>query len=90
MFTLTLDRAEYLRVRAGVTAERIGREFSCPVPAAVTAGDIVRIPARPMRVYVATVGDGYAKIAARLGVDEAELRLVNADKAVYPTCKIYY
>lgn len=90
MFTLTLDRSKYLRLRAGVTRREAEREFLCPVSDDVRGGEIVRIPPMPMRVYVADVGDDYASVAQKLGVEEERLLKINGAQPVYPTRKLYY
>lgn len=89
MFTLTLDRPKYLRVRQGVAAAEIRAEFVCPVPEGVFAGCIICVPPAPCAVYVAQPGDDYASIAIKLGADEGELRALNANAPVYPSKKIF-
>ena len=90
MFTLTLDRAKFLRVRGNVSGREIEEEFKMPVPQKVIAGDIVTLSPRNLKVYVAGVGEDYKIIAEKTGVTELELRKINCDAVVYPTRKIYY
>lgn len=90
MFTLTLDRAKFIRVRASVCGREIEEEFKTPVPQNVAAGDIVALCSRNLKIYVAGVGDDYKIIAEKTGVTERELREINCNAIVYPTRKIYY
>ena len=90
MFTLTLDRAKFLRVRGSVSRRDIEEEFEMPVPQNVIAGDIVTLYPRNLKAYVAGVGEDYKIIAEKTGVTERELRRINCNAIVYPTRKIYY
>ena len=90
MFTLTLDRGKFLRVRGNVSKRDIEKEFKMPVPQNVIAGDIVMLFPRNLKVYVAGVGENYGAIAEKTGVTEQELRKINYNATVYPTLKIYY
>ncbi|MGN0814626.1 MAG: hypothetical protein ACI4MH_05290 [Candidatus Coproplasma sp.] len=90
MFTLSLDRPEYIRVRAGVTAAELRAEYLCPVPDGVSDGSIVRITRAPCEFYVAKPWEDYKKIAEILRVDEGELRLLNLNAPVFPSKKIFY
>ncbi len=87
MFSLTLERGRYLRIRKGITEKEVSAAFGCPVPK-VFCGEIIKL-SPPKRYCFALVGDTYATIAARERVNEQSLRRQNGDRAVYPTLKIW-
>lgn len=87
MFSLTLERGRYLRIRKRITAKDVTDAFSCPVKE-VFCGEIIEL-SPPKRYCFALAGDTYAAIAAREGVNEANLRAQNGNRAVYPTLKIW-
>ena len=87
MFSLTLERGRYLRIRKGVTDKDVSVVFGCPSPK-VFCGEIIKL-SPPKRYLYAQAGDTYASIAKRVGVDEALLRAENCARAVYPTLKIW-
>lgn len=89
MFTLTLDRPKFIRVRAGVTAADIRAEFCCPISDNATEGCIAYLTPAPCKFYVAKPGESYLSIAAKLGEDEQELRRLNGNSPVYPSKKIF-
>ena len=87
MFSLVTERGKYLRVRNGVTKEEIISAYSQPVGDVFAGAVIPLLP--PKRHCFASVGDTYAKIAARERVDEAELKKLNGGAVIYPTLKIW-
>lgn len=87
MFSLTLERGRYLRIRKGVTEKEVSAVFGCPAPKVFCGGIIKLSP--PKRYLYAMAGDTYASIARKVGVDEALLRAENGGRAVYPTLKIW-
>lgn len=87
MFSLVTERGKYLRVRSGVTKEKIISVYSQPVDKVFAGAVIPLLP--PKRYCFARVGDTYAKIAARERVDEAELKKLNGAAVIYPTLKIW-
>ena len=87
MFSLTLERGMYLRIRKGVTEKEVSAVFGCPSPK-VFCGEIIKL-SPPKRFLYALAGDTYATIARREGVDETLLRAENNARAVYPTLKIW-
>lgn len=87
MFSLTLERGRFLRIRKGVTAKDISAVFLCPSNE-VFCGEIIKL-SPPKRYCYALAGDSYATISRREGVDEALLRAENSARTVYPTLKIW-
>lgn len=89
MFTLVTDRSKYFRVKRGQSAGEIERVLKTPVSGAAFAGRIIAVESENLAEYSAAVGDTYRTIALKLGIDEQRLRKLNADKPVYPTCKLF-
>lgn len=87
MISLTLERGRYLRIRRGVTDKEVSVVFGCPVPN-VFCGEIIKL-SPPKRYCYARVGDTYATVSKREGVDETLLRAQNDGKVLYPTLKIW-
>lgn len=87
MFSLTLERGRYLRIRKGVTEKEVSDVFCCP-SRKVFCGEIIKL-SPPRRYCYALAGDTYATVSEREGVDEALLRAENNARAVYPTLKIW-
>lgn len=87
MFTLTMQKCGYFRVKEGQTAEEIERVLRVPVAGEVFSGRIIVLEGNYI-LHIARVGEGYKSIAARYGVDEEELKRVNSFKAIYPTCRV--
>ena len=87
MFSLTLERGRYLRIRKGVTEKDVTCVFSFP-QGKVFCGEIIRL-SPPKRYCYALAGDTYATISRRERVDEALLRAANCARAVYPTLKVW-
>ena len=87
MFSLTLERGRYLRIRKGVTEKDVSEVYSCP-SRKVFCGEIIKL-SPPKRYCYALAGDTYATISERERVDEALLRAENGGKAVYPTLKVW-
>lgn len=84
MYKLQTDNAVFYRVKENQTAEEISREFGRPVFGEVFNGAIVTLAEGNFTNYTARVGESFASIAAKLGVDEAELEKLN-EGPVYPT-----
>ena len=89
MFTLYLERGRYIRVRSGVTKRDIEREFSFPVHAEVFAGAVIAVLPEPNGYCYALPCDDYNAIAQREGVDEGELKKLNASSPIYPAKKVW-
>jgi hypothetical protein len=89
MFTLVLSRSAYFRVSKGVTACDIENNFSCPVRVKADEGRIVPLPKTPYKLYRVEAGDSYLKLAEKFKVNAEELKKINGDKPLYPTCRIY-
>ncbi len=87
MFSLTLERGKFLRIRKRVTEKQVTDAFCCPVTK-VFCGEIIEL-SPPKRYCFALAGDTYQKIAQREGVNEERLRALNNGRAVYPTLKIW-
>ena len=87
MFTLTMQKCGYFRVKEGQTAEEIERVLRVPVAGEVFSGRIIALEGNYI-LHIARAGEGYKSIAARYGVDEEELKRVNSFKAIYPTCRV--
>lgn len=87
MFSLTLERSSYLRIRKGVTEKDISAVYGCPSPK-VFCGEIIKL-SPPKRFLYALAGDTYATIAKREGVDETLLRAENGGRVLYPTLKVW-
>lgn len=87
MFSLTLERGRYLRIRKGVTDKDVSAAFCCPADK-VFCGKIIEL-SPPKRFVYALAGDTYGAIARRERVNEELLRKENGDRAVYPTLKIW-
>ncbi|MCM1437871.1 MAG: LysM peptidoglycan-binding domain-containing protein [Roseburia sp.] len=87
MFSLTLERGRYLRIRKRVTEKEVVNAFRCPVHK-VFCGEIIELPP-PKRYCYALAGDTYKSIAEREGVNEEELCALNKNTAVYPTQKVW-
>ncbi|MDE6355788.1 MAG: LysM peptidoglycan-binding domain-containing protein [Clostridia bacterium] len=88
MFTLTMQKCGYFRVKEGQTAEEIERVLRVPVSGEVFSGRII-VSEGNFILHVAKAGEGYKSIAARYGVDEEELKRANSFKAIYPTCRVF-
>lgn len=88
MFSLKLERGRYLRVRAGTEKCDVVSTFHCPVTGEIFCGAIIPLGDEKRYCY-ALVGDTYAKIAAREGVGEAELKKLNGDRPVYPAARVW-
>jgi spore germination protein YaaH len=89
MFTLILSRTTFIRVRKGVKSCDIERVYLCPRPADLFEGQILQLPKKPMCMYRVGAGESYLSIADKFSVSEEEIKRVNGDKQLYPTCKIY-
>lgn len=89
MFTLVTDKSKYFRVKRGQSAAEIEKVFKCPVPGKVFAGAVIRLTEGKFLKYSAKPGDSYKSVAEKFGVDEGELKKLNACKPVYPTCKLF-
>jgi len=87
MFTLTMQKNGYFRVKDGQTAEEIERVLSVPVSGEVFSGRII-VTEGNYAIHTARAGEGYKTIAARYGVDEEELKRINSFKTIYPTCSV--
>lgn len=87
MFSLTLERGRFLRIRKRVTEKEVTDAYLCPVKK-VFCGEIIEI-SPPKRFCYARAGDTYGSIAAREGVGEESLRALNDGKPVYPTLKVW-
>lgn len=87
MFTLTMQKCGYFRVKEGQTAEEIERILRVPVAGEVFSGRII-VTDGSYICHVAKAGEGYKSIAARYKTDEEELKRVNSFKAIYPTCRV--
>ena len=87
MFSLTLERGRFLRIRKGVTDKEVSSVFGCPSPK-VFCGEIIKL-SPPKRYCYARVGDTYETVSKREGVDETRLRAENGGRALYPTLKIW-
>lgn len=87
MFSLTLERGKFLRIRKGVTEKEVSAVFCCP-QSKVYCGEIIRL-SPPRRYCYALAGDTYATVSAREGVDEALLIAENGGRPVYPTLRIW-
>ena len=87
MFTLTMQKCGYFRVKEGQTAEEIERVLCVPVSGEVFSGRII-VTDGSYILHVVKAGEGYKSIAARYGTDEEELKRVNSHKSVYPTCRV--
>jgi len=88
MFTLTMQKCGYFRVKDGQTAEEIERVLRVPVSGEVFSGRII-VSGGSYTLHTARAGEGYKSIAARYGVDEEELKRANSFKPVYPTCRVF-
>lgn len=87
MFSLTLERGRFLRIRKGVTEKDVSAVFGFP-QGKVFCGEIIKL-FPPKRYCYALAGDTYATISRRERVDEALLRAQNDARAVYPTLKVW-
>ncbi len=70
-----------------MTDKEVSSVFGCPVPNVFCGGIIKLSP--PKRFCYARVGDTYATVSKREGVDETLLRAENGGRPVYPTLKIW-
>lgn len=89
MFTLYLERGRYIRVRSGVERCDIECVFCFPVHAEVFAGAIIAVLPKPNGFCYAEPCDSYLTIAQREGVDEEELKKLNASTPLYPSKKVW-
>ena len=87
MFSLTLERGRFLRIRKRVTEKEVTEAFCFPVNK-VFCGEIIEL-SPPKKFCYAEAGDTYKTIAARKGVSEESLRTLNDGKSVYPTLKVW-
>lgn len=53
------------------------------------AGAVVVVSQGEFFEYTARVGDDYASVAAKFGVEEELLKSANAGRVIYPTCTVY-
>lgn len=88
MFTLVTDRSKFYRVKRGQNAADIENVFGVPVRSAFSGG-IIEIDDAFYSRYIADVGDTYASIAEKFGVDADLLEDVNGGRPVYPTRKLF-
>ena len=88
MFSLVTERGKYLRIRGEVKESEVISALGCPFSGDLFQGAVIKI-LPPKRCVYATVGDTYAKIAARERVDEAQLKSLNGDKTLYPTMRVW-
>lgn len=89
MFTLVTDKSEYFRVKRGQSGAEVENALSIPVAGKVFAGRIIKAGKRKYTRYTAGVGDTYKTVARAFRVSEEELKAVNGNKPVYPTCKLF-
>lgn len=89
MFTLVTDRSKYFRVKRGQTRSDIESTLKTPVKGEIFAGRIIKLSPRELDEYTAEVGDNYRIIAEKLALDVEELKELNDNKPVYPTCKVF-
>lgn len=87
MFSLTLERGKYLRIRRRVTEKDVTETYGFPA-SGVFCGAIIAL-SPPKKYCYAAVGDTYESISRKLGVNEKRLRAQNGNRAVYPTLKIW-
>ena len=89
MFTLCLERSKYFRVKRGQTRAEIEEVLKTPIDGELYSGRIITLCTRDVDVYSAKVGDNYRIIAEKFAADEEELKRLNKNKPVYPTCKVF-
>lgn len=87
MFTLTMQKSGYFRVKEGQTAEEIEKVLRVPVSGEVFSGRIIVLKGN-YALHTARAGEGYKSIALRYGADEEELKRANSFKIIYPTCRV--
>ena len=88
MFTLVAEKNKFFKVKRGQSAGDIQSELKVPVCGEAFAGRIIRTDAQYV-VHIARPLESYASLAESYGVSEREIREVNGDKPVYPTCSIF-
>ena len=88
MFTLVTDRSKYFRVNRGQNSGEIERVLKTPAFNAF-AGAIIEVAESGLIQYSAEVGDTYKSIALKYSADEEKLKKINANRPVYPTCKLF-
>ena len=89
MFTLVTDKSKYFRVKRGQSAADIESVLKTPVCGKVFEGAVIRVRGGRFLKYSAKPGDTYKTVADKFGISEEELKKLNADKPVYPTCKLF-
>ena len=89
MFTLVTDKSEYFRVKRGQSRAEVENALSVPVTGKVFAGAIIKAGKRQYARYTAEVGDTYKTVALKFRADEEDLKRINGNKPVYPTCKLF-
>lgn len=89
MFTLTLCRSKYYKVKRGQTKKDISNTFLCPVIGDVFEGALVEISPYPYKKYTVKVGEDYSDIARCFGVEECALRTLNGDKTLFPASRVF-
>lgn len=89
MFTLTLCRSKYYKVKRGQTKNDISNTFSCPVIGDVFEGALIKISPYPYQKYTVKIGEDYGEIAHRFGVEEFALRSLNGDKKLFPASRVF-
>lgn len=89
MFTLTLNKSNFYKVKAGQNAEQISKTLEIPVQNKIFSGKIIIIPKIKLIAYKVKVGESYQSISNKFGVDSLYLSEINDDVLLYPTKIIY-
>ena len=87
MFTLVTDKSRFFKVKHGQSGGEVERALCMPV-SDVFAGKIIE-RGQPLAPYTVKPLESYKTVAAKFGITEEELKRINSNKPLYPTCRLY-
>lgn len=88
-YKLQPEKNRFCRVPEGCTQAALAQFLCAPFCGEVHAGAVVTVSQGEFFAYSARVGDDYASLASKFGVEEALLKRANAGRVIYPTCTVY-
>ena len=88
MFTLVTDRCEYYKVKRGQGAKEIENTLFTPA-GEVFCGAVIAVSRQKLAAYSVKPAETYKSIAGKFSCGEEELKKLNNDRPLFPTCKLF-
>ncbi len=87
MFTLVTDRSKYFRVKRGQTQKETEEVLGAPFKVFFD-GAIIELGEK-LQPYTCQPLESYKTLSLKFGVPVEELKRINFDKPLYPSCKLF-